>query len=60
MHIYSSKRSYIKYTEGDQKPIKKKGLKKKQTSPPDELEKTQNQCYKYDSKYDCINKKLKI
>ena len=47
---------YRTYTEGDQKPIQKKGLKQKQTSPPDELENTQNQCYKYD----CINKKFKI
>ena len=62
-HIYLSKRSYrdtptesIQNTEGDQKPIQKKGLKQKQTSPLDELENTQNQCYKYD----CINKKFKI
>ena len=55
--IYSSKRSY---GEGDQKPIQKKGWKQKQTSLLDELENAQNQWYKYDSKYDCINKKFKI
>ena len=45
-----------KVYKGGPKAYTKKGLKQKQTSPPDELEKTQNQCYKYD----CINKKLKI
>ena len=37
---------YRTYTEGDQKPIPKKGSKQKQTSPPDELENTQNASYK--------------
>ena len=41
---------------GGPKAYKKKGLKQKQTSPPDELENTQNQCYKYD----CIIKSLRF
>ena len=33
------------------KAYTKKGLKQKQTSPLNELENTENQCYKYDSMY---------